>query len=285
MNSRMLPGKLGLLLFLVLAILPIAFSLGYAGFYSLGLTGLLSEGFTWSHWGAVFSAREVWYSLGLSIYISAITALLTVTVSIALSMHLRKSLSHGTLSAAIYLPLAIPATVSAFLVYQLLSGAGFFSRLVMTWGLIDSINDFPDLINDAAGIGIIAAHTGLAIPFFTILFHEIYTRERIDALVNVAHTLGATNRDTLFAITLPLLIKRSTMNITLLFIVVMGSYEIPLLLGRQSPQMISVLTMRKYEMFDISEKPEAFIAAILYTLLVLVLLTFVFKRSGARHAV
>ena len=285
MNSRTLPGIFGLLLFLILAILPIAFSLGYAAFYSLGLTGLLSEGFTWNHWHTVFSEQEVWSSLGLSVYISGITVVLTVIISIALSLYLRRPLSRGTLSSLIYLPLAIPATVAAFLVFQLLSGAGFVSRIAMSTGLIASISEFPDFINDAAGIGIIAAHTGLAIPFFTIFFHEIYTRERIDALSQVAHTLGASGRDTLFSVSLPILIKRGALNIALLFIVVMGSYEIPLLLGRQSPQMISVLTLRKYEMFDISEKPEAFIAAILYTLFVLVLLTVVFRRTGGKHAI
>ena len=285
MSNRTLPGFIGLFLFLLLAIVPIAFSIGYAAFYSLGLTGLLSDGFTISHWGNVFSRWEVWSSLSLSIYISAITVILTVSISLGIAIRMRDPLSTGTLSYAIYLPLAIPATVSAFLVFQLLSGAGFLSRIFMSAGVIQSINEFPDLINDAAGIGIIAAHTGLAVPFFTILFHEIYTREHINELNQLAYTLGAKPIQAFFKVTLPLLLKRGTMNIALLFIIVMGSYEIPLLLGRQSPQMISVLTMRKYEMFDISEKPEAFIAAILYTAFVLVLLTFIFRRVGSRHAI
>ena len=285
MNSRNLPGIIGVLLFLLLAIVPIAFSIGYAAFYSLGLTGLLSEGFTTTHWANVFSRAEIWGSLLLSIYISASTVLLTILISMGIAIRMRQPLTQGTLSYAIYLPLAIPATVSAFLVFQLLSGAGFLSRIFMNLGLIQSINEFPDLINDVAGIGIITAHTGLAVPFFTILFHEIYTREHIDQLTKLAHTLGAKPFQAFFGVTLPLLLKKSTMNITLLFIIVMGSYEIPLLLGRQAPQMISVLTMRKYEMFDISEKPEAFIAAILYTTVVLLLLTFIFRRTGSKHAV
>ena len=285
MSNRTLPGFMGLLLFLLLAILPIAFSIGYAASYSLGLTGLLSDGFTLSHWNNVFSRWEVWNSLTLSVYISAVTVILTITISLGIAIHMRSSLDKGVLSYAIYLPLAIPATVSAFLVFQLLSGAGFLSRIFMSVGLIESINDFPDLINDAAGIGIIAAHTGLAIPFFIILFHEIYTREHISDLTQLAFTLGAQPVQVFLSVTLPLLLKRGAMNIALLFIIVMGSYEIPLLLGRQSPQMISVLTMRKYEMFDISEKPEAFIAALLYTAIVLVLLTLIFRRLGSKHAI
>ena len=58
----------------------------------------------------------------------------------------------------------------------------------------------------------------------------------------------------------------------LFFIYVMGAYEIPLLLGRQSPQMLSVLAMRKYARFDITQKPEAFAIAFLYAVLVSVVL-------------
>ena len=283
MNKRTVPGKLGLALFIILAIVPIAFSIGYAFSYSTGLTGLLSDGFTMSHWQTVISGDEVWSSFGLSIYIALTTVIITVCAALILSLVLRTRLSKGPLSYIIYLPLAIPATVAAFLTFQLLSGAGFISRMLYTAGLISQITDLPDLINDAAGIGIIAAHVGMAIPFFVILFHEIYTSERIGQLTQLAQTLGASTSAILYRITLPILISRATMNIVLLFIVVLGSYEIPLLLGRQAPQMVSVLTLRKYQLFDISEKPEAFIIAILYTVLVMALLLVIYKRPGAKH--
>jgi len=65
----------------------------------------------------------------------------------------------------------------------------------------------------------------------------------------------------------------------LFFIYVLGAYEIPLLLGQQSPQMLSVLVMRKYARFDITQKPEAFIIAILYALFVTAIILTVFRRN------
>ena len=123
----------------------------------------------------------------------------------------------------------------------------------------------------------------MAIPFFIILFHEVYTSERINELGELARTLGAEPHVVLYKVTVPILLSRASMNITLLFIIVLGSYEIPLLLGRQSPQMISVLTMRKYQLFDNSEKPEAFIIALLYTAIVLSLLLVVIRKFGDKH--
>ena len=285
MNKRTTPGLIGLGLFILLAILPIAFSIGYAFSYSTGMTGLLSDGFTLAHWKNVIQGNEIWSSLGLSIYISACTVIITVVLALIASLLFRDPLSQGPLSYIIYLPLAIPATVAAFLVFQLLSGAGFVSRILTTAGLIHEITELPDLINDAAGVGIIAAHVSMAVPFFIILFHEVYTRERIDELSQLAGTLGAKPHVVLYRITLPILVSKALMNIILLFVIVLGSYEIPLLLGRQSPEMASVLTMRKYQLFDISEKPEAFIMALLYTSLVLALLFFVFKRLDSKHSV
>ena len=270
-----------MLLFGVLAILPIAFSLGYAGAYSTGLAGLLSEGFTWAYWTRVMLSSEIWTSFGLSLYIAGATVLLTVGLALPLSLYLRRSLSRGPMSYIIYLPLAIPATVAAFFVFQMLAGAGYLSRIALQLGWIEEIGQFPELINDAAGIGIIVTHTGLAVPFFMLLFHEIYQSERVDALAQLAQTLGAGSMQLLARVKIPILLQRSLTNIILFFIAVLGSYEIPLLLGRQAPQMVSVLTLRKYQLFNIEEKPEAFIIAILYTVLVLALIAVVFRRQAA----
>lgn len=275
---------MGLALFVLLALLPIGFSILYAAAYSTGLAGLLSEGFTLDHWRVLTQRSEIWTSFALSIYIAGATVIITVSLALFIALYLKRSLDKGPLSYAIYFPLALPATVAAFFVFQLLSAAGYVARVFVSMGLIDEIAQFPSLVNDAGGIGILVAHIGLAIPFFVLLFHEIYRSENVEGLSALARTLGASNAQVTYRVKAPILLQRATTNITLLFIAVLGSYEIPLLLGRQAPQMISVLTMRKYEMFDISQKPEAFIVALLYTGFVLALLILVFRKRMRTHA-
>ena len=109
MNNRNAPGQVGLVLFIVLAILPIVFSIMYALSYSTGLTGLLSEGFTLSHWKTVAYGNEIWLSFILSIYISLCTVIITISCSLTIALLFRTNLSAGPLSYIIYLPLAIPA--------------------------------------------------------------------------------------------------------------------------------------------------------------------------------
>ena len=45
--------------------------------------------------------------------------------------------------------------------------------------------------------------------------------------------------------------------------------------------MISVLTVRKYQRFDLLQKPEAFVIAVVYTLTVLLLLLTVFRPRSS----
>jgi putative spermidine/putrescine transport system permease protein len=102
-------------------------------------------------------------------------------------------------------------------------------------------------------------------------------------LLELASTLGASRRQGLLRVTLPILLHAAAPSLVLLFILVMGSFEVPLLLGRQSPQMFSVLTYRKYGLFDISQKPEAYILSLGFTVLALGLVGVAFRmrRSEA----
>jgi putative spermidine/putrescine transport system permease protein len=122
---------------------------------------------------------------------------------------------------------------------------------------------------------------GLALPYFTLLFAELYRSANVAALAGVARSLGASPRAARWRVAVPVLLKASLTNALLYFVAVVGSYEIPLLLGQQSPQMISVLTLRKFERFDLADKPEAFALALLYTLAMLLVIGLLFRRGVA----
>jgi putative spermidine/putrescine transport system permease protein len=284
MSSRSSAGveRVGLGLFFLLTVLPVAASLLYAALYGVGAVGLLSHGLTLEHWRRVLASHEVWASVGLSLYVAAAIVILTALLALPLALSLRTRLQSGVLPYALSLPLAIPGTVAAVLALQLLSGAGLLSRLAFHLDLTTGIAGFPSLVHDAALVGVIAAHTALAVPFFVLLFAELHTSERVSALQALAASLGASPRQTLARVTLPVLLRAAVPSLTLLFVVALGSFEIPWLLGRQAPQMLSVLTYRKYSLFDIAQKPEAYILALAYASIVLGLVAFVFrgKRFG-----
>jgi putative spermidine/putrescine transport system permease protein len=268
----------GLVLFFLLAVLPLLLGVGYALLYSTGLIGALSDGFTLSHWQDVLQNSEILYSFAFSAWIAA--AAITISVSLALggTLLFNKQIDYGFFSYIVYLPLAIPGIVAALFVIQLLSGAGFLSRISYQLGLIDSVRGFPGMINDQWGIGIITAMVMLATPFFMIYFQTIYKSERLDELAQLATTLGSKKTATSFKVKIPIILSRAFPTMLLYFIFMLGSYEIPLLLGRESPQMVSVLTIRKLRRFNLLDIPQAYIIAILYILVILSVVIYLFKK-------
>jgi len=272
-------GTLGLLLFLAIAVLPIAASLVYALLYSVGLAGLLREGFTAAYWRTVLGGHEVWESLALSVGVAAAVVVFTAALGLALALGFSERLERGFLGYALYLPLALPGAVAAFFTFQMLTGGGGVARLLLRLGLLSDPSRFAPLVQDRWAVGIVLTHTALAVPFFALLFARLYESERVAELAVLAQSLGASRRQRLWRVEVPLLLHAAGTNLALLFIVVLGSYEIPLLLGRQAPQMLSVLAMRKLALFDLRQKPEAFVVALLYTAFVMALVAGLFRKG------
>lgn len=273
------PARVGFGAFLALAVLPIAAGLLYAALYSCGLAGLLHEGFTLKPWRSVLTSRDLWSSIGLSLYIAFAVAGLTLAISLTLAVGLQARLRRGPLGYLLYLPLALPWTVAGFVTQQVLARSGLASRMLTALGVIRGIEGFPALVQDPLAVGIIVAHVGLAVPFFTLFLAQLHESERVDDLCALAMSLGASRSQAVWRVTLPLLLRGSVGNLFLLLVVVFGAYEIPLLLGRQSPETISVLAIRKFTAYDLAQKPEAFVVALVYTAAMTLALTL-FVRAG-----
>ncbi len=275
-------------LFLLLAVGPVVLGLGYALLYSLGLVGLLGRGFTLEHWGAVVRSADFWGALGLSTFIAVVTITLSTALALAAVLRWQEHTLRGLRTYAFYLPLALPATVMAFLIFQWLGDAGLLSRLAFALGLTNSTTDFPSLINDRWGTGIIVAHTLMATPFLTIFLANLYRSERVREVSQVAATLGLPPGRVARRLVIPLLLRQGRSTLLLYAVFVFSSYEIPLLLGSQSPAMLSVLTIRKLQRYNLADIPQAYVISVLYALLlVAVLLLWLgwsrYRRNTALH--
>jgi putative spermidine/putrescine transport system permease protein len=259
-------------------LLPFMAGMVYALLYSFGLAGILSKGFTTEHVKNVLESKEIYQSFLYSIYIATISIFISLSISLVGVWLYKATITKGRLSFLSYLPLALPAIVTAFLSFQFLGKSGWFSAIAYQGGFIHNLAQFPDLINDRFAIGIIITHILMAVPFFLIFFSNLYQAENLNALAEVSSSLGANRQQIASKIILPVLLKRGLNTILLYFIFILGSYEIPLILGRQSPQMISVLVVRKMQRFNLLDIPQGYFISFVYSLLV-VLILFLFVRS------
>ena len=268
LNNK-LSHRIGLFVFSGLIVLPFAGGVTYAILYSTGLTGLLSRGFNLQPWNIILHDPAVLRSLAFSFYVAMVSIGGATAIALLLLLRFEQGLIAQKKSYLIYLPLCIPAIVAAFLSFQLLGKTGVFSRLAFHLHVIHDAIRFPDLINDKYAIGIILTHMFMAVPFFVIYFSNIYSAVRMKELRDIAATLGSSRQQILQRLLIPILLRKAFPILMLYFIFVLGSYEIPLLLGRQSPQMISLLVMQKVQRFNLEDLPQGYAIALLYVAIVL----------------
>lgn len=265
--------KLIIALFLFFCVLPLGLSIGYSFLYSIGGVGLLSDGLTLQHWSDLFRGeflQSMLYSLWIALASAGIALIFALTFLFTLRQHLRSPGMYRLL----FLPLTIPPIVVAFVIFQLYSGSGIFSRGLFQTGLIDGSQQFPPLVQDPYGIGILLAHVFIAFPFFLLVLLNLYRHEKLDEIERVASSLGADTNTIRLRLQLPILMKGLFPLLILYIIFFMGAYEIPLLLGQSSPQMISVLILEKLQRFNLGDIPVAYSMAVWYAIICIITISY-----------
>lgn len=268
---------LRILLFLFLTVLPLLAGLLYALGQSLGLLGIRAKGLTFIYWQKAGAEPEWLIALAYSSSIALVSVGLALLLALLTCLGLKKYHQRAW-RLLFYVPLAIPAIVAAFFSFQLLSGSGWLARWAYQFGWIDEAGDFPELVQDPWSVGIVLSHLMLAFPFFTLLMINLYQSEKIEQLGQLSATLGASTWQRIRRVEVPILLRGASPVILMYLIFVIGSYEIPLLLGRQSPRMISILTLDKLQSYDLGSRPLAYVYALLYALFVLILLLILRRR-------
>lgn len=273
------------LLLIVFAVIPLLLGLGYALLYSFGLAGALQNSFTLSNWQKLFAESNVLSSFAYSATLALTSIIVSVSIALAVTVKYPGMFGKGLFNYLIYLPLAFPAMVAAFFFFQFLSKAGILARLFFQLHIIGSIEQFPDLVNDRWGIAIILTQVFLSCPFFILLLSNLYVTERVKDFILLSESLGATRQQSVRKIVLPMLLQKCFPTMILYFIFMFGAYEVPVLLGRSTPEMVSVFAVRKLQRFNLLDIPQGYAIAILYTLVVFVLIVFMLKKKSLAHHV
>jgi putative spermidine/putrescine transport system permease protein len=222
-----------------------------------------------------------WRSLLLTLSVSILSTLLTVVLAVLTALLLRRSFrGRGLVSFVYQLPLTIPHMVIAIGLLMLLSQSGLASRAAYHLGLITEPAGFPALVHDRLGVGIVLVYVWKQVPFVGLICLAVLQSIGRD-YEEQARTLGAGRWQTLRHVLLPLLLPGLLPASIIIFAYVFGSFEVPFLLGKSYPSMLSVLAFRLYIDTDLAARPQAMAASVLITLLVLAL-TLAYRRLARR---
>jgi putative spermidine/putrescine transport system permease protein len=268
------PTRIWLLLAPALALIVLLFgggllfgllqSLGYLPF-----VGQNEPGFT--AYRNVFASRGFWAALWLTLYIATAATLISTVLALGIALLLRPTfVGKGIMSFLVQLNLPIPHLVGAIAVVQLFGQSGLFARVAYAFGWIDDPGQFPALVFDRWGIGIIAEYVWKETPFIAVTLLALLSRIG-DEYEQVAQTLGASRWQRFRRVLLPLLMPGILSSSIIVFAYSFSAFEVPLLLGVTYPQTLPVLAYKSYTDVDLQSRPEAMALSMIIAAIIIAL--------------
>jgi putative spermidine/putrescine transport system permease protein len=235
-------------------------------FQSFNLFNPLVSSPGWDAYQSVWSNIYFWQSLGFTLYVSLVSAFLSTLIGFLIASwfnHLEGVWEKLSLVYKIYL--ILPHLSVAYLVILLFSQTGLISALLYKSGIINDYSQFPSLLFDNRGKGIIIGYLIKEIPFSLLMAGALLRQIPKDTIIT-ARMLGGRGfmilRDIYFPQALPALIS----SFFILFLYTFGAFEVPFILGGSKPVMMSIAVYDKLFRQDFSQRAEAMV--ILVTILI-----------------
>jgi len=241
---------------------------GFAFAQSLGMFALLGDSeVTFRHYGDVLRDPDFISALVVSLRISVVSTLIALVISVGMALLLRRRLrGDGVLRLLFQLPLPIPHLVGAVGITLLVAQSGLIARLLHAAGLLAERSNFPLLIGDRFGAGIVIVYVWKEVPFITLLLLAALSAIG-DQYEEAARTLGASAWQRFRHVLLPLLFPAMLSASLIVFAFTFGAFEVPYVMGRTYPKALPVWAYERFNDVDLNQRPEALAVSVLIALL------------------
>lgn len=243
---------------------------------SLGFFPPLDEqAFTLVHYRELLNDRELWDSILLTLALSITSTAISAVVGILLAFSVRELVSRSPIAALLLqMPVAIPHLAVGVVVLSVIAPTGIIARILFNLGLLSSSAAFPVLVNDRLGIGLVIAYVIKEAPFIALMTYGVLARIGPEYEV-MARTLGASPVQVLRHVLLPLTAPAALSSSLLVLSYTIGAFELPFLLGRSYPTMLSVVAQRRFMSVSLDQRPSAIaLAIVLASLSILVAVVY-----------
>jgi putative spermidine/putrescine transport system permease protein len=211
-------------------------------------------------------------SLLLTTWIAGMSTVVSAGLALVAALALRRAFRGKRAATFVFqLNLPIPHLVGAISILFLFSQSGFLARLSHLLGGIDSPADFPVLVFDPYGLGIMLEYVWKSSVFIGIILLAALQSIGED-YEEVARTLGANRWQRFRYVVMPLLGPSILSASVLVFAFTFGAFEVPLLLGSRFPSALPVMAYRLYTDVDLNARPEAMALSIIIAMIVTLLI-------------
>ena len=226
-----------LLVILSLVVLPVAW---------LAWQSIYHNGFTLEHYRRIFSEAIYWRSFALTFEISLLVTLLALVLGYPIAFA-ASSARRGwsiVILALVVLPFWTSVLVRAYAWLALLQRNGVINHLLEDLGLI---HEPLALVHNAFGTVVATLH--ILLPFMVLPLYATMQKMPRD-LLQAGASLGANPALVFWKVFLPLSLPGVLAGSTLVFVLSLGFYITPELLGGGRTIMVSMLVSRNVELYD-----------------------------------
>ena len=219
---------------------------------------LFSEQHSSTFWNGLW--LTLWVSIGAT-FISAVLALLA-------ALMLRQTFVGKRISTFLFqLNLPVPHVVAAIGILFLFDRTGLLSRTGAQLGIIERPSDFPILVKDKYGWGIILSFVWKEVPFVGVIVLAVLQSLGVD-YEDLARSLGANRWQRFRYVILPLVTPGLMSGSILVFAFTFGSFEVPAILGVRFPRTLPVTAVRFFRDPDLNARSEGMAISIIISIIV-----------------
>lgn len=204
----------------------------------------------------------------LTIWVSFASTFLSAVLALATALLLRRTFIGKRIATFLYqLNLPVPHVVAAIGILFLFSQSGLLSRTGAQLGLFNSPGDFPIVVKDRLGIGIILSFVWKEVPFVGVIVLAVLQALGVD-YEDLARSLGANRWQRFRYVILPLVMPGLLSGSILVFAFTFGSFEVPAILGVRFPRTLTVTAVRFFRDPDLNARAEGMAISIIISVIV-----------------
>ena len=209
-----------------------------------------------------------WHGLVLTIWVSVGSTLISAVLALMTALLLRRTFVGKRVAVFLYqLNLPVPHVVAAIGILFLFSQSGVLSRTGAQLGLINYPSDFPVLVKDRFGIGMMLSFVWKEVPFIGVIVLAVLQSLGVD-YEDLARSLGANRWQRFRYVILPLVMPGVLSGSILVFAFTFGSYEVPAILGVRYPRTLTVTAVRFFRNPDLNARTEGMAISIIISIIV-----------------
>ena len=222
-------------------------------------------------------------SFGFTLKIALITTVVATILAIIVAMALRETFAGKKIVLFLFqYNLCVPHMVVAMMMVMLLSQTGVVSTLSNLLGFTEGAEDFPWLVRDSRGIGIILTFVWKYFPYIGLSALGILQGASLE-YEHQAAVLGVGKYRRFFHVILPNIIPAITVAMIMVFTAAFGEYEIPALLGSSAHRSLSMMIYMKFCDLSTRNVPQAYaMMSMMVIALMAVIVTFYVLTSKRR---